>query len=125
MAAKRWSEYPADMVRKMALGQAIEAAAKPKRKRAKRSKSPFVPVPGKKFTPHQLHVLRQIAVLQRELGRAPSANDMAARLGMTRLGARRLLKALEAHGLACDVPITVSSGKWAVTEAGLAVLEEE
>lgn len=95
----------------------------PKRKRAKRS--PFVAAPVKRLTDNQKRMVKVVARLTRELGRAPSAADVGTAVGMTRLGARRLLKALEAHGLLSDVPVVVSSGQWALTDAGAALLEEE
>jgi predicted ArsR family transcriptional regulator len=54
-----------------------------------------------------------------QLGRAPSAAEIGDHLGITRLGARSQLQALEAKGLLKDIPKTVSSGQWALTEAGI------
>lgn len=74
-------------------------------------------------TTRQLEVLKAVRELATELGHQPTASDVARRLGITRLGARRQLQALEAKGLLSDVPIQVSSGKWEVTEAGKQWLE--
>jgi len=124
MAAKKWAEYPEHMVRKQAMEKALMELA-PKRKRGKRQKSPFVPAPGKRLTDHQIDFLRMVHRLTRKLGRAPSAQDVADETGLTRLGARRMLKALETHGLLEDKPVIVSSGKWTVTDAARPLLEEE
>jgi hypothetical protein len=89
------------------------------------ARSPFLGAPGKRLTPHQRAFLRVVATLAKELGRAPSAADVAARTGLTRLGARRMLMACEAHGLISDVPRVVRSGQWALTEQGVSLLEED
>lgn len=55
-----------------------------------------------------------MARLTAETGEPPSAAAVAAALGISRIGARQQLKALEAKGLLVDVPRVVSSGKWAL-----------
>ena len=55
-----------------------------------------------------------IAALTQELGRGPSTGEIAARLGISRDGARAQLRALERKGLIGDVPKTVRSGRWAL-----------
>jgi predicted ArsR family transcriptional regulator len=94
-------------------------------KRRKRLRSPFVAAPGKVLTARQRAFLATVARLVVKLGRPPSAQDVAQETGLTRLGARRLLKALEAHGLLQDRLVIVSSGKWELTELGAALLEDD
>lgn len=82
----------------------------------KRPISPYrVP---RKATARQQEFLDAVAELTAELGRAPNAGQVAARIGVTRLGARRQLKALEEKGLLHDIPKTMSSGQWALTAKG-------
>lgn len=71
-------------------------------------------------TPRQSAILEAIAALTRELRRAPSATEIAARIGVTRVGILPQLKALEAKGLAADEPKMVRSGKWKLTRPGKA-----
>ena len=97
----------------------------PKRTRAERAHSPFLGAPGKRLTDHQRAFLATVAALTEELGRAPSAALVAEHTGLTRLGARRMLMALEAHGLIADVPQVVRSGRWALTEQGVSLLGEK
>jgi predicted ArsR family transcriptional regulator len=63
-------------------------------------------------TDRQSEVVAAIATLTRQLRRAPSAQEIAAHMGMTREGLRVHLRALEAKGLAHDEPREVRSGKW-------------
>jgi predicted ArsR family transcriptional regulator len=80
---------------------------------------------GGPATARQRAFLVAVADLSRELEREPSAVEIAARLGITRSGARPQLRALKAKGLLVDVPKQVSSGKWALSPAALAALEED
>lgn len=124
MAAKRgWSDYPADMARKVATGKALEAL--PKRKRARRAKSPFVAQAPRSPTRRQKEFLRAVADLTANLGRAPSAGELGEHMGISRLGARGQLLRLAERGLLRDVPVVVSSGQWALTDAGTAELDGE
>lgn len=75
---------------------------------------------GKAATPRQSAIMAAIADLTRELRRAPSATEIAARMGVTRVGLLPQLKALETKGLAGDVPKQVRSGKWRLTRKGRA-----
>ncbi len=59
------------------------------------------------------------------IGRPPRPAEVAERTGVTRLGARRQLQALEKKGLLQDVPKLVSSGQWALTPTGADALREE
>jgi predicted ArsR family transcriptional regulator len=61
--------------------------------------------------------IRAVAALSLELGHDPSAIEIARKLGITRQGAAEQLRAIEAKGLLADVPVTVSSGKWRLTDA--------
>ena len=79
-----------------------------------RARSPFVAAPRRPATDRQSEFLAVVATLTAETGEPPSASAIAARLGISRLGARHQLKALEAKGLLVDVPKVVSSGKWAL-----------
>ncbi len=54
----------------------------------------------------------------------PSAIQVAARMGITRMAAVRHLRALERKGMLLDVPKQVSSGKWALTEQAGAFLAD-
>lgn len=94
-------------------------------KRAKRSMSPFRKAPPRPATARQSEFLACVRDMTRELGQAPSAERVGERMGISRLGARRQLQALEAKGLLRDIPKVVSSGQWALTEAGDRALEEE
>lgn len=87
---------------------------------AKRKKAP----PGGP-TARQRAFLLAVVELTELQGRAPSATELGARLGMTRLGARGNLQRLAAKGLIRDVPKVVSSGQWALTDAGAMLLELE
>jgi DNA-binding IclR family transcriptional regulator len=80
---------------------------------------------GGPATPRQRAFLVAIADLSRELGREPSAVEIAARVGVTPTGARPQLRALQTKGLLVDVPKQVSSGKWALSPAALAALAED
>lgn len=83
---------------------------------AKRPRSPFRPkAPPRPATARQSDALEAVRELTASLGHAPSAGEIAKRLGITRWGVRKLLKALAAKGLVHDVPKVVSSGQWAVT----------
>jgi DNA-binding IclR family transcriptional regulator len=84
-----------------------------------------VPAPAKRLTAHQKDFVALVARLAVKLGRAPSATDVAQETGTTRLGARRMLKACEAHGLLRDKPRVISSGEWELTAIGRSLLEEE
>ena len=68
-------------------------------------------------TDRQTEWLEAVVLLTDKLGRAPDNRDVAEHMGVTRWGARRQLMALEAKGLVSDVPKTVSSGQWALTDA--------
>jgi predicted ArsR family transcriptional regulator len=63
-------------------------------------------------TARQREFLDVVAELTTELGEAPTAADIARRLGIGRTGARAQLMALEAKGLLVNPPVTVPSGKW-------------
>lgn len=95
-----------------------------KRKRAPRAASPFLPTSPRGPTARQRGWLQALAELTADLGRAPSAAELGAHTGVSRLGARRALRALAAKGLTQDVPKVVSSGQWAVTDAGSALLAQ-
>jgi predicted ArsR family transcriptional regulator len=97
------------------VAKALEA-----RRAQKRAARPQTPA-----TPRQRAFLEAVLALTEELGRPPSASEVADRLGITRVGARPQLRALAAKGLLSDVPVTVSSGKWALTEAARAALATE
>ena len=75
-------------------------------------------------TARQKEILAELAALTRQIGRAPNAKELGAHLGITRHGARLILKRLEAAGHVQDVPKTISSGQWALTTEGLAAIEE-
>lgn len=79
---------------------------------AKRTRSPYVPL--KPATARQNDYIEVVRQLTRDNGRAPSAADVAERMGITRQAALQQLQALESKGLLCDVPKMVSSGQWAV-----------
>jgi hypothetical protein len=129
-AERQWQDYPEVMRRVEATQKAIEALAKDldlaKPKRASPAqRSPFLGAPGKRFTTHQRQFLAELAVLAKKLGKPPSAAEMGAHTGLSRLGARRVLMALEEHGLCADVPRVLRSGQWALTEQGAAVVAED
>jgi hypothetical protein len=123
MAAKKWSEHAEVMRRKVAQGKALAALSKPKRVR--KGRPPFTPTPGRPLTARQREFVAIVARVSAKLGRPPNAVDMAHETGLTRLGARRMLKTCEALGLLQDKPLIISSGQWELTEEGLALLEEE
>lgn len=79
-----------------------------------RAKSPYREAPARPATDRQSEFLAVVARLTAETGEPPSASAIAAAMGISRLGARQQLKALEAKGLLVDVPRVVSSGKWAL-----------
>ncbi len=87
----------------------------PKQK-AKRLRSPYAP--PRPATARQGAFLDAIRELAGELGRAPTATDIAERLGVSRQGALKQLRMLEAKGLVQDMPKLVSSGHWQVTGEG-------
>lgn len=81
----------------------------------KRRRSPFVPEPSAlPPTARQDEFRAAIGALTAELGRGPSTGEIAARLGISRVGASHQLRALERKGLIGDVPKTVRSGRWAL-----------
>lgn len=97
----------------------------PVKKRAPRGvSSPFVVASPRGPTARQRGWLQALAELAAELGRAPNATELAEHTGVSRFGARRALRALAAKGLTQDVPKVVSSGQWAVTAAGQALLAQ-
>jgi response regulator of citrate/malate metabolism len=114
------------MLQKQALGKAIDAATKearkalPRRKRRKRSAS-GAPLEDRPATGRQEAFLEAIERLTAREGRAPSAVEIAERLGISRQCATRQLVVLERKGLLRDVPRMVRSGQWALTHAGLAL----
>jgi DNA-binding GntR family transcriptional regulator len=75
-------------------------------------------------TERQRQFLGEIIKLAGELGRAPTATDVAERLDIGRTGARKVLMRLEELGLVSDVPKVVSSGTWKVTPLGRRFLPE-
>ncbi len=89
------------------------------------TRGPYRKRPPRPATARQSEFLAAVVALTRELGRAPNATEVAARLGIGQTGARRQLMALEAKGLLTDLPKLVSSGQWAITVRGEAALEEE
>lgn len=123
MAAKKWSEHAQVMRRKVAQGKALAALPKPKRSRPGRPA--YKPAPGRPLTARQREFVGIVARLIAKLGRLPNAVDVALETGLTRLGARRMLKTCEALGLLQDKPVLISSGQWELTEEGLALLEED
>lgn len=96
-----------------------------KRKKRPRIRSPYVNDAPRPATPRQLVFLKAVAELTAQLGRPPLPQEVGERIGVTRLGARRQLQALEKKGLLRDVPRVVSSGQWALTETGARALGEE
>jgi Mn-dependent DtxR family transcriptional regulator len=83
----------------------------------KRPRSPFRPkAPPRPATARQSDFLDAIRELAKELGRAPTATDIAERVGVSRQGAIDQLRNLEKKGLVQDMPKLVSSGQWQVTE---------
>lgn len=82
----------------------------PKR-RLRVARSPYAP--GEPATDRQSEFLAVIGELAGELGRAPSAGEIAARMGITRLGARKQLQALARKGILKPAPITTMTG-WAL-----------
>lgn len=81
----------------------------------KRRRSPFVPEPSAlPPTARQDEFLAAIGALTAELGRGPSTVEVAARMGISRMGAFRQLQALERKGVIGDVPKVVRSGRWAL-----------
>lgn len=78
---------------------------------------------GKAATARQSEYLAAVAALTAE-GGPPSAVAIAAKLGVSREGVRSQLKSLEAQGLLRDVPKEVRSGKWKLTKAAKALLEQ-
>jgi hypothetical protein len=84
------------------------ATRKRKRKRVAHNRN----APGTPATDRQGDVRAAVATLTARDGSAPSAGDVAALLGISRQGALKQLKALEAKGLVRDKPRRVTSGKW-------------
>lgn len=84
------------------------------------------PKPRKRQPPtdRQREYLAVVARLAAETG-SVSAMALADALGVDRKVAMRGLRAVAAKGLLADVPKVVSSGKWALTAAGRALLEGE
>jgi DNA-directed RNA polymerase subunit N (RpoN/RPB10) len=125
---RKWAEYPEVMRRVEATQKALEQLTAslpvPAQRNPKAARSPFLGAPGKRLTPHQRAFLRTVANLTAELGGPPSAGVVGEHVGLTRHGARRMLVSLEEHGLIADVPKVVRSGQWALTEQGVALLEE-
>ena len=78
-------------------------------KRTRATRSPFVSTPP---TERQDEFLATVGELTAELGRAPSTGEIADRLGITRLGARKQLQKLEREGRLKPAPITTMTG-WA------------
>jgi len=123
MAAAKKSDHAEVMRRKVAQGKALAALPKGKRKRPGRPA--YAPGPGRPLTARQREFVAIVARVSAKLGRPPNAVDMAHETGLTRLGARRMLKTCEALGLLQDKPVIISSGQWELTETGRALLEEE
>lgn len=71
----------------------------------------------RRTTEHQIDLLRVVEALRLELGRFPTASDVARKLGISRYGASKQLHRLEERGLLADVPVVVSSGQWGLTDA--------
>lgn len=69
-------------------------------------------------TPERAVLLRAIERLTRELGHAPSTIALMGATGLSRGAVRGTLARLERDGLVHDVPRTVRSGLWALTEKG-------
>ncbi len=81
-----------------------------------RLKSPYLPkAPPRPATARQSDYLDAVRALTLELGRGPTAVEVAARLGVAKQSARQQLQALEVKGLLRDMPKLVSSGRWQVT----------
>jgi hypothetical protein len=124
-----WAEYPEVMRRVEATQKALEVLTAslpiPAKRNPKAARSPFLGAPGKRLTARQRAFLRDVARLTAELGGPPSAAVVGQHTGLTRHGARVMLMSLEAHGLIADVPRVVRSGQWALTEQGVALLEED
>lgn len=74
--------------------------------------------PAPREATRRYDVMRAVLELTARNGAPPSAVALAAELGMSRQCATRYLLELEAEGLLSDVPVTVRSGKWSVTERG-------
>ena len=87
--------------------------------RRRRAQSPFREAPARGPTARQRDFLRAVRELTTELERPPNATEIGARLGIRQVSAREQLRRLEAGGYLRDVPKTVSSGQWALTEPGL------
>lgn len=85
--------------------------------RRKRARSPYkAPLGG--VIASQKALLECVHNLTQSTGKAPSALAVARRLGISRITARERLKLLETEGLLQDLPRTVSSGLWALTDKG-------
>lgn len=91
--------------------------------RRKRARSPYKAPPGGVIA-SQRALLECVHNLTQLHGAAPSASLVAERLGISRIVARKRLRLLEASGLLQDLPRTISSGKWALTDAGRAAWEK-
>lgn len=94
--------------------------AKRKRRRAKSPYSKGESIQQERRKEYLLLVRK----LSRDLGRCPSANDIALALNISRLGARRMMIALEEAGLVSDIPKMVRSGEWQLTELGEKAIDE-
>lgn len=82
----------------------------------KRRKSPYAPT--KAASEYDRDLIRAVETLTARLGEAPTATQVGAELGITRLGARKRLLRAQRLGWLEDVPKVISSGQWAVTKAG-------
>ncbi len=71
----------------------------------------------KKPTETQLRCLQVVGRWHYEIGRAPSAAEVASQLGCNRSSARRLMLACKAGGW-MRAPEAVVVGEWALTAAG-------
>lgn len=95
-------------------------ASRPSRKpsvdTAKRARPRGVAQRQKPATDRQEEFLEAVALLTERLGHAPSNNEVGEHMGVSRWWARKALMALASKGLVADVPKTVSSGQWALTE---------
>jgi Mn-dependent DtxR family transcriptional regulator len=86
---------------------------------------PYQGLRVRKRTPRQRELVRTVLELTAELGRPPSARDVAKRLGVARQTALESLKLLERIGAVADLPRVVRSGTWQVTRDGQALADDE
>lgn len=75
------------------------------------------------LSPERRACIEAMNILSGRLGRAPTPNEVAKHLGITRTPAREMMIALHAEGL-CNQPRVIYEGDWSLTRAGKKIARE-